>query len=569
MTRIAIDPITRIEGHLRIEVEVSGGAVTDAWSSGTMFRGLELILKGRDPRDAWVFAQRACGVCTTVHALASVRAVENALDIRIPTNARLVRNLIAGIQYVQDHVIHFYHLHALDWVDVVSALSAEPLATSRLAQSISDWPLSSVSYFEGVKAKLQAYVDSGQLGPFTNGYWGHPAYKLPPEANLLAVAHYLEALDWQREVIRIHALLGSKNPHPQTYVVGGMALGLDPNSPTAFNARHISEVASLLQKAKDFVDRVYIPDVLAVAGFYKDWAGIGAGIGNYMSYGEFPEDDSGQPSAFYLPRGRIMARDISTVVDVDPTKIAETVAHSYYEYSDDDAALKYPGQGETNPRYAGPTPPFDTLEGFDKYSWLKAPRYDGQPMEVGPLSRMLVAYVAGNAEVKAAVDGVLGALGVGPEALFSTLGRIAARAVETQVLAARLPTWLEELSANLDRGDLAIADVSLWDPKSWPERAEGFGLEEAPRGSLGHWIVIDGQNIENYQFVVPSTWNGSPRDAAGNRGAWEEALIGTPIADPTKPVEVLRTVHSFDPCMACAVHVHDPARGSSVEIRVV
>jgi hydrogenase large subunit len=569
MTRIAIDPITRIEGHLRIEVEVSGGAVTDAWSSGTMFRGLELILKGRDPRDAWVFAQRACGVCTTVHALASVRAVENALDIRIPTNARLVRNLIAGIQYVQDHVIHFYHLHALDWVDVVSALSAEPLATSRLAQSISDWPLSSVSYFEGVKAKLQAYVDSGQLGPFTNGYWGHPAYELPPEANLLAVAHYLEALDWQREVIRIHALLGSKNPHPQTYVVGGMALGLDPNSPTAFNARHISEVASLLQKAKDFVDRVYIPDVLAVAGFYKDWAGIGAGIGNYMSYGEFPEDDSGQPSAFYLPRGRIMARDISTVVDVDPTKIAETVAHSYYEYSDDDAALKYPGQGETNPRYAGPTPPFDTLEGFDKYSWLKAPRYDGQPMEVGPLSRMLVAYVAGNAEVKAAVDGVLGALGVGPEALFSTLGRIAARAVETQVLAARLPTWLEELSANLERGDLAIADVSLWDPKSWPERAEGFGLEEAPRGSLGHWIVIDGQNIENYQFVVPSTWNGSPRDASGNRGAWEEALIGTPIADPAKPVEVLRTVHSFDPCMACAVHVHDPARGSSVEIRVV
>jgi hydrogenase large subunit len=348
-----------------------------------------------------------------------------------------------------------------------------------------------------------------------------------------------------------------------------MALALDPNSPTAFNARHISEIASLLDKAKAFVDQVYIPDVLAVAGFYKEWAGIGAGIGNYMSYGEFPDDDSGQPTAFYLPRGRIMGQDLSRIEPVDPLRVGETVAHSYYTYDGGDETLKYPGEGETNPSYAGPTPPYDSLEGYDKYSWLKAPRYDGQAMEVGPLARMLVAYGSGNEDVKAAVDNVLGALGVGPEALFSTLGRIAARAVETQVLAAKLPSWLDQLDANMGRGNLDIADVTMWDPSSWPDQAMGYGLEEAPRGSLGHWVQIDNETIANYQLVVPSTWNGSPRDAAGNRGAWEEALIGTPINDPKQPVEVLRTVHSFDPCMACAVHVYDPTGGSSVEVRVV
>ncbi len=568
MTRIAIDPITRIEGHLRIEVEVENGVVRDAWSSGTMFRGMELILRGRDPRDAWLFAQRACGVCTTVHALASVRSVENALGLKIPTNARLVRNLIAGSQFVQDHVIHFYHLHALDWVDVVSALSADPAATSRLAQSISEWPLSSASYFKGVQDRLKAFVASGQLGPFANGYWGHPAYRLPPEANLMAVAHYLEALDWQRQVIRIHALLGAKNPHPQTYLVGGMALALDPNSPTALNARGLSEIAELIAQAKRFVDQVYIPDVLAVAGFYKDWAGIGQGIGNYMSYGEFPEDDSGQPSAFYLPRGRIMGRDITKVEPVDQLDVGETVAHSWYTYSDGDETLKHPWDGETNPTYTGPTPPFEHIE-TDKYSWLKSPRYRDEPMEVGPLARMLVAYAAGQAEVKTAVDHVLRALRVEPQALFSTLGRIAARAIETQVIANRLGRWLADLEANLATGDLAIADVTKWDPTSWPAEAQGWGFEEAPRGSLGHWVKIAGETIENYQLVVPSTWNGSPRDQKGRRGAWEEALVGTPVADPAKPLEVLRTVHSFDPCMACAVHVYDPNAGSSVEIRVV
>jgi Ni,Fe-hydrogenase I large subunit len=567
MTRIAIDPITRIEGHLRIEVEVQNGVVTDAWSTGTMFRGIEMILRGRDPRDAWVFTQRACGVCTTVHALASVRSVENALGLRIPRNARLIRNLIQGIQFVQDHVIHFYHLHALDWVDVVSALSADEKATATLAQSISDWPNSSATYFAGVRDKLKAFVASGQLGPFANGYWGHPAYKLPPEANLLAVAHYLEALDWQRQVIKIQAILGAKNPHPQTYVVGGMALALDPNSPKALNANGLSEIAELIAQAKDFVDRVYIPDVLAVASFYKDWAGLGSGIGNYLVYGDFPDDDSGQPEAFYLPRGRVLGRDLTKVLPVDHKSIAESVAHSWYEYSGSAASL-HPYDGQTTPKYSGPTPPFDSIT-TDRYSWLKAPRYEDTPMEVGPLSRMLVAYASGHKDVKPAVDGVLAKLGVPATALFSTLGRVAARAIETQILAAKLQGWLSDLEANIRTGDLAIADVTHWDPASWPSSAQGFGMEEAPRGALGHWVVVSDKKIGNYQMIVPSTWNGSPRDDKGRRGAWEEALVGTPVADPAKPVEILRTVHSFDPCMACAVHVFDPDAGSSVVVRVV
>ena len=566
MTRVVIDPITRIEGHLRIEVEAANGVVTDAWSSGTMFRGLELILRGRDPRDAWVFAQRACGVCTTVHALASVRAVENALGLRIPANARIIRNLIAGIQYVQDHVIHFYHLHALDWVDVVAALSADPARTSDLAQSISPWPLSSTAYFKGVRDRLQGYVDSGQLGPFANGYWGHPAYKLPPEANLLAVAHYLQALEWQREVIKIQAILGGKNPHPQTFVVGGMAMGVDPNSPTALTVRRLSEMTELIQQAQAFVDQVYVPDVLAVAPFYTDWAGHGAGIGNYMSYGDFPEGEPDDPRAFYLPRGRILGRDLSTVLPVDQASVAESVAHSWYV--DADGAPRHPWQGETNPKYGGPKPPFETLEGSERYSWLKAPRYEDQPMEVGPLARMLVAYASGHADVKRAVDDVLGVLEVGPEALFSTLGRVAARAIETSLIAARLSAWQRDLEANLKTGDLAIADTSRWDPATWPAHAEGWGFVEAPRGALGHWIVIDDGAITNYQMVVPSTWNGSPRDAGNRRGAWEEALVGTPLADPEQPLEILRTIHSFDPCLACAVHVVDTTTGRGITVEV-
>jgi Ni,Fe-hydrogenase I large subunit len=482
-----------------------------------------------------------------------VRAVEDALGIQIPENARILRNLITGIQYVQDHVIHFYHLHALDWVDVVSALDADPEETSKLAQSISDWPLSSAAYFQGVKDKLAAFVSSGQLGIFANAYWGNPAYKLPPEANLMAVAHYLEALDWQRDVIRVHAILGSKNPHPQTYLVGGMTVALDPNSESAVNADKLALIRKLFEKAKQFVEQVYIPDLLAVAPFYTEWAGLGEGLGNFLVYGEFP-DAAGN---MFLPPGIILNRDLSTVHPVDQTKIAEYVAHSWYQYGDGDQAAKHPWDGETQPNYTGPQPPYDALNTDSKYTWLKAPRYEDQPMEVGPLARMLVAYASGVGRVKEVVDSVLGQLGVGPEALFSTLGRTAARGIETLVVSEQLIPWLDELATRIGAGDLQTHNGNKWDPATWPQEAQGWGPHEAPRGALAHWVRIADQKIANYQCVVPSTWNASPRDAGGQPGAYEAALIGTPVPDPEQPIEILRTIHSFDPCMACAVHVVD------------
>ncbi len=566
--RIAIDPVTRIEGHLRIEVEVEDGRVTDAWSSGTMFRGIELILRNRDPRDAWVFAQRICGVCTTVHALASVRAVENALNIIIPDNARIIRDLIAGAQLVQDHVVHFYHLHALDWVDVTLALKADPSKTSTLAQSISPWPNSSTNYFRGVQNKLQAFINSGQLGLFANGYWGHPAYILPPEVNLLAVAHYLEALDWQRSFIRIHAVLGGKNPHPQSYLVGGMATALNLNNESTLNADRLGLLTQLLQSGQDFVSQVYLPDVVAIAGFYKDWAGIGTGLGNYMAYGDYASDTQDLASTYFFPGGLIQQQDLNIINPVAQTQVAEYITHSWYTYAEGNTAGLHPWKGETDPQYTGPTPPFDYVT-TDKYSWLKAPRYDGTAVEVGPLARMLIAYASGTPQVRPIVNSTLSQLGVGPTALFSTLGRVAARAIEAQVMMNQLPTWLQQLEDNMARGDLTIHDNSKWDPSTWPQEAFGFGYHEAPRGSLGHWIHIKNGAIANYQAVVPSTWNAGPRDASGQRGAYEASLIGTPVADPTQPVEILRTVHSFDPCLACAVHVLDPKGREYVNVRAL
>ena len=567
MSRVIVDPVTRIEGHLRIEAEVDGGVVRDAWSSSTMFRGIEIVLKGRDPRDAWAFTQRICGVCTTVHAIASIRAVENAIGASPPPNARLLRNLIIAAQCVQDHVIHFYHLHALDWVDIVSALKADPAKTSALAESLSDWPLSGPKYFAGIRDRVKSFVDRGQLGPFANAYWGHPAYRLPPEANLMAVAHYLEALDWQREFIRMHAVLGGKNPHLQSFLVGGMATPIDPNSQAAINAGTIAELKQFVAKARDFVARVYIPDLLAIASFYKDWAGHGKGVGNYMSYGEYPDNDSASPGLF-LPTGIIRGRDLSRVEAVDSKKVTEYVSHSWYQYQQGDSASLHPFQGETSPTYTGPTPPYERLDTDKKYSWLKSPRYADEPMEVGPLARMLVSYVSGHSQVKALVDTVLKKLGVGPDALFSTLGRVAARGIETQVLAEKMGDWVDGLASNMAGHDLRIHDNSKWEPSSWPADAMGAGFHEAPRGSLGHWVHIQEGLIANYQCIVPSTWNAGPRDAKGRRGPYEEALLATPVADPQRPLEILRTVHSFDPCMACGVHVVDPDRRELAAVRV-
>jgi hydrogenase large subunit len=566
--RIVIDPVTRIEGHLRIEAQVDGGKVAKAYSSGTMFRGMELILQGRDPREAWIWAQRICGVCTTVHAHASVYAVEDALGVEIPPNARLIRNLIAGAQHIQDHVIHFYHLHALDWVDVTGALTADPAKTSELAQSLSDWPLSSTDYFAGVQARAQKLVDSGQLSLFASGYWGHPAYKLPPEVDLLAVAHYLEALTWQREVIQVHAVLGGKNPHLQTYLVGGMAAAVDGNSPNVINWERITFLKQRIAQMHDFVTKVYIPDVKAVAGFYPEWWDLGAGHKNYLSYGGLQGGNRTDEASFGFPRGIIVGGDLSKVIPLDQTKITEAIAHSYYEYAEGDDAALHPWAGETNPKYTGPPPPYDNLDVDNKYSWLKSPRYDGMPMEVGPLARMLVAYASGNQAVQDLVNGALTELNLPATALFSTLGRVAARALESAYLLTLMDGWIDDLANNMESGDLRIHEGSKWDPSTWPAEAEGWGFHEAPRGALGHWIKIKDQKIENYQAVVPSTWNAGPRDQQGQSGPYEASLEGTPVADPAQPLELLRTIHSFDPCLACAVHVVDAEGKERVRVEV-
>jgi len=560
MARVVVDPITRIEGHLRIEAVVENGKITEAYSSGTMVRGFEKILKGRDPRDAWAFTERACGVCTTVHALASVRSVEDALSISVPPNAELIRNLMFCAQYVQDHAVHFYHLHALDWVDIVSALSADPAETSRLAQSISSWPKSSVGYFSDLQKRLKAFVDTGQLGIFANGYWGHPAYKLPKEVNLLGVAHYLEALEWQKEIVKIHTIFGGKNPHPN-YLVGGVPCSINLNEVNAINSERLNHVGKLINDAITFVEQVYVPDLLAIAGFYKDWAAIGGGLQNYLAYGDLPTKGYNQPEFFKFPRGAILGRNLNEVYEVNgknAEEIKEYISHSWYSYAGGDSVGLHPWKGETEFNYTGPKPPYEFLNVDGKYSWIKTPRWKEHAMEVGPLARLLVAFAKGSTEVKDVLTEAITKLNVPLTALFSTLGRTAARGLETRLVVHWMKGFYDELVANIKAGNVTTFTREKWEPSTWPATAEGVGLTEAPRGALAHWIRIKDRTIDNYQLVVPSTWNGSPKDAKGQRSAYEESLIGTPVANPEQPIEILRTVHSFDPCIACAVHLYDP-----------
>jgi Ni,Fe-hydrogenase I large subunit len=496
-----------------------------------------------------------------VHAIASVRAVEDAIGATPPPNAELVRDLIAGSQLVHDHVIHFYHLHALDWVDVLAALEASPTRTSRLAQATSDWPKSSATYFRGVRARLKTLADSGQLSLFASGYWGHPAYRLTPEQNLLAVAHYLEALEWQRDVIRIHAVLGGKNPHPQTFVVGGMATPLDPNAPQAINPERIQFLRERIDTMRTFIAQVYVPDVLLIASAYPEWFGVGGNTRNFLTYGGYGERSGGDTASYLFPRGIVEDRDLSQVRPMDERRITEQVTRSWYRYSQGDKAALHPSKGQTNDHYTGPTPPYQWLETDQKYSGIKAPRYDGQVMEVGPLARLLVGYAAGVPAIKRSVDTTLDKLGQRHAGLYSTLGRVSARALESAMVAERLSGWLDRLERNINSGDLRIADTAKWDRSTWPRHGRGFGPHEVPRGSLGHWVEVSDGVIEHYQAVVPTTWNGSPRDADGQPGPYEQALVGTPVADPKRPIELLRTVHSFDPCLACAVHVLDADGG--------
>lgn len=557
--RIVVDPITRIEGHLRVEADIENGKIKDAYSSGTMVRLLEEILKGRDPRDAWAFVGRVCGVCTSTHSLVSVRAVEDALGIVVPPNAELVRNLMFATLYMHDHVVHFYHLHAMDWVDVVNALKADPKKTSELAQSISKWPKSSPGYFSDLQTRIKKFVDSGQLGIFTNGYWGHPAYKLPPEVNLIGLAHYLEALEWQKEIVKIQAIFGGKNPHPN-YLVGGMACSVGLDEQSGINAERLAYVKQLLDDGKEFIEQVYIPDLMAIASFYKDWGAIGGGLGNYLAYGDLPTNGFRDPSAYKFPAGAILNKDISKIHPVDlksDKEVQEFITNSWYEYEGGNDVGLHPWQGESKIKYTGPKPPFEHLDVSQKYSYLKTPRWKGNAMEVGPLSRMLVGYAHGRPEFKEVVDKALKDLDVPITALFSTLGRTAARGLESILVSQWAQEFYNQLVTNIKNGDTRMAEQSLFKPETWPKQAIGVGYGEAPRGALAHWININDTKIANYQLVVPTTWNASPRDGKGQRSAYEAALLDTPVADANQPVEILRTVHSFDPCMACSVHLYD------------
>jgi len=576
--RVVVDPVCRIEGHLRIEVNLDdSNVIQNAVSTGNMWRGLEVILKGRDPRDAWAFVERICGVCTGVHALSSVRAVEDALGIQIPENANHIRNLMMLAQYTQDHLVHFYHLHALDWVDVVSALDADPKATSTLMQSISKWPKSSPGYFRDVQARIKRFVESGQLGPFSNAYWGSPAYKLPAEANLMAVAHYLEALDFQREIVKIHTIFGGRNPHPN-WLVGGMPCSFSLNETGAINMEWLNLVSSIIDRSIEFIDQVYIPDLKAIASFYTEWTyGGGLSSKNLMSYGDFPKvaNDWSQENML-LPGGAIINGDLSKVHEVDvrdPEQIQEFVTHSWYKYPDESRGL-HPWDGITEPNFElgpnakGSKTNIEQIDEGAKYSFVKAPRWRGHAMEVGPLARYVVAYARGEEEIKEQVDGLLSDLGLPLGALFSTLGRTAARGLECSWAAHKMRYVFDNMMANLKAGDTATANMDNWEPDTWPRDVKGVGPVEAPRGSLGHWVHVKDTRIENYQAVVPTTWNASPRDPAGNIGAYEAALLGTPMASAEQPLEILRTLHSFDPCLACSTHVMSPDGEELATIKV-
>jgi hydrogenase large subunit len=570
--RVVVDPVTRIEGHMRCEVNIDDdNIIRNAISSGTMWRGLEVILKGRDPRDAWAFVQRICGVCTGTHALTSVRAVEDALKIKIPENANSIRNIMQLSLQAHDHLVHFYHLHALDWVNPVNALKADPVATSALQQQISPSnPKSSPGYFRDTQNRLKKFVESGQLGPFKNGYWTNPAYLLPPEADLLAVTHYLEALDFQKDIMKIRTVFGGKDPHPN-WLVGGVpcAINLDGvGAVGAINMERLNLVSSIIDRTITFIDQVYIPDLLAIAQFYKGWLyGGGLSGASMLSYGDIPDNANDYSAAnLLMPRGAIINGDLTKVHEVDltdPEQIKEFVPHSWYKYPDEALGL-HPYDGITEPNYKigsktkGDRTNIQELDESAKYSWIKAPRWRGHAMEVGPLARYVIGYAQGNKEITEQINFVLKTLDVPVSALFSTLGRTAARGLEAQWAAGKMRYFMDKLIANLKTGDLATANVERWDPETWPSSVKGVGFTEAPRGALGHWLKIEDTKIANYQCVVPTTWNGSPRDEQGNIGAFEAALMNTKVEVPDEPVEILRTLHSFDPCLACSTHVISP-----------
>jgi hydrogenase large subunit len=564
--RITVDPISRIEGHLRIDVEVDNGAVSKAWASATMWRGIERILQGRDPREAWLFTQRFCGVCTTVHAMASVRSVEDALSMEIPLNAQYIRNLILIAHGMHDHLVHFYHLSALDWVDVLQIPKADPAKTSALAESLSPWTGNSKNEFKAAKEKVIGVAQSGQLGIFANGYWGHPAMHLSPEVNLLAFAHYLQALEYQRKANQVVGMLGSKTPHIQNLTVGGVSNAINLDSQATLNMDRLVMIKTLLDEVTTFVQQVYVPDATAIAGMYADWFKYGAGVTNYLAVPDLPLDS--KRLAYDLPGGYISGGDLSTVKPfktaadlVFRESVVEDTTHAYYDNS---KSALHPWKGETEPH-------FTDWHADQKYTWVKAPRFNGKPAQVGPLSQILVGYAQGHPLTRkwtdAALDRISSVAGrkITVNDLQSSLGRHVARCIRTAMLSELASKHFDLLVNNVAKGDTTIHV-----PPQFPTGTiEGVGTHEAPRGTLSHWVVVKNGKIDNYQAVVPTTWNASPRDEHGAPGPYEASLMNNPIANPEMPLEVLRTVHSFDPCMACAVHTFDPEGKNIAKVKVL
>ena len=577
MARITIDPVSRLGGQLRIDADVSDGRVTGAWSSATMFRGMETVLPGRDPRDAWLLAQRICGTCNGVHAAASVRAVEQALAIEIPTNARLIRNVLTGTLFVRDHVMTLYQGSLPDWVDMNAAVEADPVATARLAAAASGWANTGSAWFRDVRDRLAAVVTSSQPGPFAAAWPGHPDYRLTPEQSLLLAAHRLEAFEWQADFTRIQTLLSGKEAHPQTYLVGGMSLAPpwggpaasrtrqhpqvpDRSAPVALSDEGIALMRDLVASARTFVDQVFLPDVQLLVSAYPEWVRIGSGPGSYLAWGEFPLD-GGEDAPRLLPGGRLMDGNLERAEPVSEAGVGESVVHAWYTYSNGDESLKRPFEGETDPAWTGEIPLAQLSDGA-KYTWIKAARYEGRVMETGPLARVLVAAANGQSEVRASLGRILTTTGVAPDAMAGALGRMIARGVEAEIVARKLDAWLWELKSSLATGDVTVANIELWDPASWPDEAQGWSLGEGPRGAVGHWLHFKNAVVDGYQVVDGSTWNASPRDALGMPGPIEAALVGLEVADPDQPLELLRVIHSFAPCAACAAHVFDP-RGTA------
>ena len=535
-SRVVIDPITRIEGHLRVEAQVKDGKVEDAWSSGTMVRGMEIILKGRDPRDAWAYTERACGVCTTVHALASVRTVENALGIAVPPNAELVRNLMFCAHYLQDHVVHFYHLHALDWVDVVSALKADPKEAARIAQSLSSWPKNSEGYFRDVQNRLKGFAASGQLGIFANAYWGHPAYKLPaggqpPGRRPLPRRPRMDEGDRQG-----HDDLRRQEPPPQLPGRRGAPAPSTSRTPTPSTRSGWPSSRSSSTTPRPSSSRSTSRTSWPWPGSTRTGSAIGGGLSNYLAYGDLPTNGYGDPASFKFPRGAIIDRNLAEVQEVkgeDPDQVRETIAHSWYRYGGGDVVALHPWDGETELAYTGPKPPYEELDVAGKYSWLKTPRWKGRPMEVGPLARLLVAYASGSEEVREVVNGALAQLGAPVTALFSTLGRTAARGLETRLIARWALGFYDDLIANIKKGDTRMFNAEKWDPKTWPKEARGVGMSEAPAGRPGPLDRHQGR--EDRQLPARRA---RPRGtalratAAGQRSSYEAALVGTPGRRP-------------------------------------